>query len=201
VFAKSDPVEDISEATRALRTTTIDTLLWHARTCTPLTHFAHLGHDPSTTRLATELGATANFSGNLGDILFHCLPAAPAGTEYLQRHGPTRAFFKHVLDAAERDRVSFWQVLRDALRDGRVRPSSSHWIPRELRGFGKSPVIAEVIAAIRSEPLRFVHPRLHSVDDIPLGKVLPLTALAFDSFYNDLLLTSDDPEPVRPFIR
>ncbi|MGH8176775.1 MAG: asparagine synthase-related protein [Steroidobacter sp.] len=175
------------------------TLMNMERAASPFAYILRLGWEDVETRLAKERKASAVFAGTLGDILFQMPPATPVATEYLQRYGFSSEFLRVAMNAAQMDRVSLWSVIRAAFANG-LRHPPTHWLPGEFQAREVMLLTPEAAEAFAREPLRFVHPWLHSVDGVPFGKLVQVSCLAFNSSYCDVLQSLDDPVLVHPFI-
>lgn len=158
-------------------------------------------------RFASDARASAIFCGTLGDALFHLSPAMPAASEHLRAYGVRRAFLKVVMDVAEFERTSFWQVLRSSVRDGWTRKTRSPWSPyRQATASTIGSVdelgrllAPEAIAMYESRLADYIHPWLHSVDDVPLGKLPQIYLLPFDDYWRNPFAGPDDPEELPPY--
>lgn len=179
----------------------IDSVLSAARSSTPIGY-----GPPQQNRLQVEIAksqrASAVFCGTWGDLLFHQAPAAPAATEYLRRHGLDRNLFNVVLDVAYIQRLSVWEVLKRAVRDGFLAAPDRNWDPSELRKLGGQPK-DRLLSAGAIEGLeisRFIHPWLKSVKGIPSGKLWMIYGLPFDDYWRNPFYRWGDPEEIPPFI-
>lgn len=148
--------------------------------------------------LARQTNASAIFSGEWGDALFHLPYEEDPAIDYVSRHGVDRSMLRVALDTARLNGSSFWFVLSTAIRQGRIR--SERWDPRALTlNKYRSLLTEEAIRRARSD-MRFLHPWLRRDVDIPIGKYKHI----HDSLLVDLnpphdpLGRPDDPELVAP---
>jgi asparagine synthase (glutamine-hydrolysing) len=178
----------------------LDVLLTYARTESPSAYLSRSTLDCRELELAKRLGATARFTGIMGDLLFQMPPAAPGVAEYLQRQGLDARFLCLAMQAAQMDRVSLWSVLRQALGHA-ARNSPPRFQPGEFSERKNSLLTAEADrAAFRDNPLRFVHPWLHHLDGVPVGKFAQIANLGCNSTYFNVLHGPDESALIHPFI-
>jgi asparagine synthase (glutamine-hydrolysing) len=159
----------------------------------------------SEVRLARSKGATAIFSGALGDALFQLGPARAAAAEYLGRYGLRSGALEVVWDAAHLSRTSFWNVLRFAIRFGLQWPPSSEWNPNVLRNVmspGQSPdkrlMDDEAKLELEKEAQRFVHPWFQAAKHVPFGKLWTIAALTLETDYDAPFAREGDPVIIAP---
>jgi asparagine synthase (glutamine-hydrolysing) len=132
-------------------------------------------------------------------MLFHMPPAAPTAADYIRRRGVDRRFFGIALEAAQIDRVSIWKVLGGALMNGIFLPPRS-FVPGEFGHPDHSLLTREARESIyHANPLRFVHPWLHALPDVPYGKFPLIASLSWNSAYFHALSAPDEPDLVHPF--
>jgi len=161
----------------------------------PTTVLYPLENVRSEAQLATERGATAIFSGNMGDQLFYQSRASFGASEYLGRHGLRRALLPIALDAARMDRLSIWTVLREALAEKFLR---RHWRPSEDAGSYRQLLAAGVAEAAAGDPA-FIHPLFRDTGRLPSGRLYHAYSLIFPPpDFHGPTGQPDDPEPVAP---
>jgi asparagine synthase (glutamine-hydrolysing) len=159
-------------------------------------------------QLARANGASAIFCGTLGDALFHMAPAMPAASEFLQRRGIGRGFFKVAMDVAELERASFWRVSRLALRDGLSNRTKGPWTSYRCAGLTGQPGTVEefgrlltddALAMYEPHLADYIHPWLRSVENVPLGKLPQIFLLPLDDYWRNPFARIDDPDEIPPF--
>ncbi len=164
------------------------------KSCTPTDYFFYLDGRRAEAEVAAEHHATAVFTGNGGDQVFYQARARFAAGDYLSRRGVRPALFNVALDAARIDRVSVWNVLRDAVVHGLF---GRRWNPRNDTGLHRTLIRADVVRDI-SRDVSLVHPWLRVPGRTPSGKRWHAYQLLFPfDFYNPLGREAD-PEPVTP---
>ncbi len=175
-------------------------ILTFPRTESPSSYMSRSGFDRREADLARDLGATARFTGIMGDMLFQMPAAAPSVADHLQRHGIAGQFFRLALQAAQTDRVSLWAVLGNAFAKGLLtRPHGFQ--PGELARRENSLLTMQARDSVfRDAPLRFIHPWLHDLRGVPYGKFPQIAGLSFNSAYFNVLHEPDESELVHPFI-
>jgi asparagine synthase (glutamine-hydrolysing) len=178
----------------------LDLLLNFARTESPSSYMSRSGFDRREIELAHDLGATARFTGIMGDMLFQMPPAAPSVAEYVQRHGFDGHSLRLALHAAQMDRVSFWTILRGAFANGRFR-KASQFQPGEFSQRKNSLLTVEADRAVFSDgPRRFIHPWLSNLQEVPFGKFGQIASLSFNSEYYNCLHGTNESELIHPFV-
>jgi len=181
-------------------TYSLEPMLGFSRTESPSAYLYRISIDPREGALAATLGATARFTGIMGDILFQVPPALPAAVEYLQRRGFDRGFLTTAMQAAQLDRLSIWKVLRSAITKGIIRPPTTS-SPGEFEGQAVAPLTAKASAAVFTDkPLRFIHPWLRDVSQVPFGKHVQIACLSFNSVYFDALQDPDESDFIHPYL-
>jgi len=168
-------------------------------TASPITYLFKVECDEREIALAHEVGATARFTGTMGDILFQMPPALPSATEYLQRRGFDRRFLSIALEAAQLDRVSIWKIIGRAFRDGLISPPTMSE-PGEFDGKKTMLLTSEAARAFSDQPLRFIHPWLHALTGVPFGKFAQISCLGFNSAYFNALHEANESELIHPFL-
>ena len=176
----------------------MDVLLALPRAESPVAYMSRGVCDQREIDLADRLGATARFTGIMGDSLFQMPPAVPTASEYLRTHGLDRRFLQIALNSAQMDRVSLWTVLRGALIGGLLKPPKQ-FQPGEFSRQNDSLLTTEASqAAFSDRPLRFVHPWLQDLEGVPLGKFAQIASLSFNSVYFNVLHDPLESELVHP---
>lgn len=174
-------------------------MLEFPRTVNPWLSFIQLERDQLDAELAYSKGASAIFSGCLGDVLFQFKPAAPAAAEYVERNGTNFGFLKVAMDAAELDRVSLWQIISGGLRHG-LRRREDRWFPEWLRDRDSRVVTAEVAEEFERTKMDFLHPWMQSTVGVPYGKLWQISLLSLDSYSHDPLSSPMDAPRVPALI-
>jgi asparagine synthase (glutamine-hydrolysing) len=178
----------------------LDLLLNFARTESPSSYMSRGSFDRREIELAHDLGATARFTGIMGDMLFQMPPAAPSVAEYVRRHGLDGHFLLLALHAAQMDRVSLWTILRNAFTNGLL-TKPSQFQPGEFSQRENSLLTVEADRAVFCDgPLRFVHPWLNNLQGIPFGKFAQIASLSFNSEYYNCLHNINESELIHPFV-
>lgn len=153
---------------------------------TPVNYRYFLENSRKEGELATELNATALFSGEGGDQMFYQARAMFTGGDYLVRHGLlslfTPAMFLAALDGARVDRLSVWRVLREALKQV---PMGKRWNMQEDAARFKALIPEEIVSETR-ENIQFLHPMFRSTDGLtPSGKLWHAYQLVFPMDFYD----------------
>ncbi|MDB6091154.1 MAG: putative asparagine synthase [Gammaproteobacteria bacterium] len=160
----------------------------------PGNYLYHLEHSRLDARLAAEHGATASFVGWGGDQLFFQERAIWAAGDYLHYHGLSPAVLRIALESAQMDRVSIWQVLREAAGQYAMR---RRWSVAEDVGRFRSLVRADVVEEVRSSGA-YLHPLLRDSRGTPSGKLWHAHQLSGPWEFYDPLGEPGDPETVAP---
>jgi asparagine synthase (glutamine-hydrolysing) len=169
------------------------------RTESPRAYLCKLDNEAREVALASDVGATARFTGIMGDILFQMPPMLPAAVEYVQRRGVDWRFLQIAFQAAQLDRVSFWTVLKDSLRSGLFdRPRSQ--VPGEFSEERLSVLSRESKESYLADPNRFFHLWLSSLRGVPFGKFAQISCLGFNSSYFNSLQNSGESQRIHPFL-
>jgi asparagine synthase (glutamine-hydrolysing) len=177
----------------------MDAVLMFRRTESPAACLMRDGCDYREIDLAHEVGATARFTGIMGDMLFHMPPAAPTIADYFRKHGFDRRFLETAFQAAQMDRVSVWTILWGALINGRLRPPKS-FVPGDFGNPDHSLLTSEICESVfYPTPLRFVHPWLHDLREVPVGKFPLIAGLSWNSAYFNALRDPCEAELIHPF--
>jgi asparagine synthase (glutamine-hydrolysing) len=177
----------------------MDSMLSYRRTMSPASYLTRSAGDLAEFGLARRVGASARFTGILGDVLFHMPPAAPTVADYIRRRGVDRGFFRIAHQSAQIDDVSIWKVLRAALMDGLFSPPSG-FMPGEFAHPDHSLLTREARDSIcHAIPFRFVHPWLHNLRDVPFGKFPLIASLSWNSANFSALSDPGEPDLVHPF--
>jgi asparagine synthase (glutamine-hydrolysing) len=180
--------------------TPMDAILCFPRTESPLSYLNKIASDIREIDLARQLGASARFTGIMGDILFQMPPASAGVVEYIQRRGVDRHFLKTAFHAAQMDRISIWKILRETLTKGVISPQTN-FRHGEFADRTQSLLPGDLIQAIfYDRPLRFVHPWLHDLSNVPFGKFIQIACLSFNSAYFNCLADDDESDLIHPFI-
>jgi asparagine synthase (glutamine-hydrolysing) len=176
----------------------MDQLLTFPRTHSPAAHLTRDGSDPREIELAREVGATARFTGIMGDTLFHMPPAAPSAADYVRAHGLGGCCLEIALRAAQMDRVSVWKILREAVT-GALKPPTS-FVPGDFGQPGQALLTSSASECVyHSDPLRFVHPWLHDLREVPYGKFSLIASLSWNSAYSNALSEPAEAELIHPY--
>jgi asparagine synthase (glutamine-hydrolysing) len=160
----------------------------------PGNYLYYLEHSRLDAQLAAEHGATASFVGWGGDQLFFQERAVWAAGDYLHYHGVRPDVLRIALHSAQMDRISVWQVLREAVGQYALR---RHWSMREDTDCFRSLVRPEVLVEARSSSA-YLHPLLLDSRGTPSGKLWHAHQLSGPWEFYDPLGEPDDPEAVAP---
>jgi asparagine synthase (glutamine-hydrolysing) len=168
-------------------------------TMIPCAGYAYLEITRPEVELARTIGATALFSGDLGDLLFHVGPASPALSEYLGKYGPRRDLLQVALDVATHEGSSIWRVLRRLLSK-LVSARRSDWraydsLTDTIAWRGVTP---GAIAWFEQNIERFVHPWLRNAAEVPEGKLWQIYLLPDDTDWHNPASAPGDPLLIRP---
>jgi asparagine synthase (glutamine-hydrolysing) len=157
-------------------------LLSCARTGNPVLNFCAYDQEPRLVRLAKDIGATAIFTGEIGDDIFG--HAAFPGTlaECLSFLGAGWGFFRSAVDYADLMRVSVWKAVGQAIRYRRWAQRKPYWsfhLYKRQLGFGsdRNLVTLEVEREYEQQLERFIHPWFRDVQDMPFGRAMLVFAL------------------------
>jgi asparagine synthase (glutamine-hydrolysing) len=157
-------------------------LLTCARTGNPVLNFCAYDQEPRLVRLAKERGATAIFTGEIGDDIFG--HAAFPGTlaECLNVLGASWSFFRAAVDYADLMRVSVWKAVGQAVqhrRWARRQPYWSYFLYKRQLGIGgeRNLVTLEVVREYERQLERFIHPWFRDVQGMPFGRAMLVFAL------------------------
>lgn len=172
----------------------LETMLGAARTAIPENYLYHVENSRLEAELARERQATAIFSGGGGDQLFYQARGSFSAGDFLQRRGPRPALFSVALDAARMDRLSIWQVLREAFAQAWF---GRRWDVTSEAGEFKALMRKEIIAQVRGDPA-FLHPWFQAPGRTPNGKVWHAYMLLRPHEFYDPMGRPDDPERVAP---
>ena len=192
-LAASDAECELIERQRD-STLSLEALLHIRKSPVPTDYFFYLDRGRNEAQLASERQATAVFTGYGGDQLFYQARARFAAGDYLARHGIGPRLFSVALDAARVDRVSVWNVLREA---------ASHSVLRRRWSLQSEPsrpgsLVRDEVARDISRNSELVHPWFRAPGSAPSGKLWHAYQLLFPAdFYNPLGSTTD-PELVTP---
>ena len=160
----------------------------------PGNYLYYLEHSRLDAQLAAEHGATGSFVGWGGDQLFFQERALWAAGDYLHYHGLHPDVLRIALDSAQMDRISVWQVLREAVGQYAMR---RRWSMREDAGLFRSLVRPEVVEEARRSGT-YLHPLLRDPRGTPSGKLWHAHQLSGPWEFYDPLGEPDDPETVAP---
>ena len=160
----------------------------------PVTFLYYLENNRIESQVATDIAAPAVFSGNTGDQVFYHSPAGFAASDYLGRHGVRRALFNVALDSARMDRVSVWQVLREALSH---RMFGRPWSPQSDLGQMRTLLRREVIHAVGQDQ-NFIHPLFRQTGRAANGKIYHAYSLLFAPDFYSPTGQANDPDFIAP---
>lgn len=160
----------------------------------PVTFLYYLENNRIESQVATEIEAAAVFSGNTGDQVFYQSSAAFAASDYLGRHGLRPALFNVALDSARMDRVSVWNVLREALSH---RLFGRPWSPQSDLGKMRALLTRDVIHAVGQDQ-SFIHPLFRQTGRAANGKVYHAYSLLFAPDFCSPTGQANDPELIAP---
>jgi len=172
----------------------LDRMLDVARTPAPSNYVGRLGAAGMDAVLASELGASALFTGAGGDQLFFELGCCWPAADYLHVRGLDAGFWTAAMDAARLGRVSVWKTVRQAIAD-RLRPADP-W-----RDAGRYLSLVNGDALPRpGQRERFVHPALLPGNGLPVGKLNQTLQLLHPVDYYDPYDREAAPEAVDPLL-
>ncbi len=176
----------------------LESILDVAKSPRPARYLYALDHGRLEATRARERGATAVFSGEVGDAIFYQNPVLPAATDFAWRRGVHPALWTVALDVAHLQGVSIWRVLRGAILAGAI--TKRRW---DLRtDVTRYRVLVErSIREDRALDERFCHPWLIKSDTVPPGKLWQLFCIATTHvpFY-DPFAAPGDPDGVTPLL-
>ena len=178
-----------------------------ALTARPVLHFT--GADSYRTMVgnARRAGATAIFNGELGDQLYGSAAGVEFVAEHLWRVGLRPSIIPITLDYAMLKRMSFWRVLRTALRDTGDGRRRSYWSMydyicrvRASDPMEKGLIAKDALMHYRQHLDRFVHPWLQDIEGVPPGRFLLIYSLmaVTSTSYHEPFAQPDDPPIVSP---
>jgi asparagine synthase (glutamine-hydrolysing) len=175
-----------------------------ARCAIPAPYFIDYALNRPIVQTARELGAKAQFTGNLGDVVFYFYPPAEIVTDFLHYHSIGPRALTHALNAAILTRTSVLKILGHAVRQSWRQPTPAIFfrdiIESVVRDTG-SLVCAEPKFALLKN-LRanddMIHPWFRSDTGPPLGKLNQLLPFSL-SRNEDPFASPGDPEAVHPF--
>lgn len=148
--------------------------------------------------LAQERGASAIFSGEWGDALFHIPNHMYAAIDAAWQHGLRAPMFRAALDVARREGAVIWRVLWRSIWEGMIiKPAWDHYGPRLPRH--RSMATKKVVDRVRTNT-HIQHPWLRAASKLPIGKckhIFDSLLVDLHPFYNPLR-QDDDPDQVAP---
>lgn len=177
-----------------------------ARTAAPILDFSDWQEHPWEHGLAAATGATATFTGSLGDVLFEMNPGASPAADFVHRHGVRPGLIGVVLDVARRQRISVWRVLRSGIEDLWLSRTLTAWNPFSMTerdgklGPGAILTCDAVTERLNDTLGRFVHAWLRDVEGVPPGKLWMITALCVEGFYEAHFKGPHDPILLAPYM-
>jgi asparagine synthase (glutamine-hydrolysing) len=154
-----------------------------------------LEHSRLDVQLAALRNAAAVFTGWGGDQLFFQDHAIWAAVDHVRRCGLGPRLWQIVLDCARMDRISVWEVLREAFLQ--YEPGRSRRIWNELHAH-RALIRPEVLAQAR-DSTAYLHPLLRNPHGIPPGKLWHIQQLLSGPFeHGDPLSSEEDPDFLAP---
>lgn len=180
----------------------LEPMLSAARTANPFHHLLELVAGAPAETWAKAQGATAIFTGTLGDAIFFRRPGRAAVAEYLCRRGLDRGLFRMALWAALLDRASVWQMLMYAVRQSLKLAKRSYWTLREeaeRRTSQTSGLLTADATSAVTRSNRFVHPWFHEIDGVSPGKLWQVFLVTVATIDNPLA-TADSPQTINPLM-
>lgn len=148
--------------------------------------------------IAEQHGASAIFSGEWGDALFHIPIGSHPAIDYAWHKGLHPSLFSVALDTARLRGELVWKVLRDALADGIYR--KPQWNPYGKLLAERRTLLAEHVVQHAQSGNPFSHPWAHFPTETPLGTcrhIFESLLLDLHPFY-DPLGGDGDPDQVAP---
>jgi asparagine synthase (glutamine-hydrolysing) len=152
-------------------------------------------YEPACISVARQKGATAIFTGELGDDVFGRALGPELVADNWRQHGLSAALLRVVWDYAEFKRMSLWKALSAGLRYHSMVTANQCWsmytYQREVAGIGDAHrlVTQDVIAEYERTHANFLHPWLANVDRVPLswfhlvyGLIMTTSAWAHTTF-------------------
>lgn len=172
-------------------------MLTSPRSASPLSNYVRVKVNRLEAKVAREHSAKVLFSGDGGDQLFYSSGGALAAADYVRDRGVRGEFLDNVLNAAQIDGVSVWEVLKTVFLHGllRVQP---HALRSDL-SVVKGAAADAVIDAIERRG-DFTHPWFQSAKQLGAGKLCQSFLLAFPPEYYDPLGDWDDAERIAPLL-
>lgn len=146
-----------------------------ALTAAPVLHMTAVDLEPTCIRLAVERGATAIFTGELGDDIFGRAVGPEVVADSIWRFGIGRTLLRAAADYAEFKRLSVWNTLSQGFRYRSLQSAAPYWsiyrYQKEFAQVGSAQrlVTDEVITEYERTLSRFIHPWLQDVSDVPPG--------------------------------
>lgn len=175
----------------------LERILDFPRTARIRSRLYHVQHSRSEGQVAAHYRASAIFRGIGGDQLFCQGSTTLAVADHLHEHGLGQGFLHVALQAARRQNISFWSVLRTAIQMAWLGPP---WRPARLAGEYPSAVIpAAVIAATKANE-SFAHPWFQSASKLAPGKLLHIFWISNHADFYDPLGAPTAPERVAPLL-
>jgi asparagine synthase (glutamine-hydrolysing) len=179
-------------------------------TVRPVLNFSAPDVEARTTALASELGASAVFNGELGDNIFGRAPGPGVLVECLRRTGVGRQFLALAIDYSMLAKQSFWRTLVLAHRERQsIAKNRDFGALRRMRqrysveGAG-SLILASAEAQERNETnaKRFLHPWLKQARGLAPGSDRLLFGLiaVTSPLYHSPFADPTDPPLVSPLI-
>ena len=186
---------DLVEDPRDLSAHNLDVVGKIERTALPLLYTFQIFNGLHETRLAKQFGATAIFTGHLGDGVFHEPTAQHAASDYVRMHGIGTRVVSIALETARRARLPFWLVLFTAIRSRLNHPPFEYDSTLLDKMLGLTPEAADSI-----DRNTLVPPELRMNDGIPHGKLKHILYTYLTHVQYDPLGSSDRPETVPALI-
>jgi asparagine synthase (glutamine-hydrolysing) len=185
---------DLIERARDSASISLEPLLDIEASHEPANYLYFIEHSRLDAQLAADHHATAAFVGWGGDQLFYQERALFAAGDYLHYRGLRPELLRIALDSANMDRVSVWQVLREALAQYSLGRS---WSIRDDIADFRPMLRAEVIEEVYRSAA-FLHPLLNDSRGTPSGKLWHAHQLSSPWEFYDPLGRPDDAERVSP---
>ena len=150
-----------------------------------------------TSEFCAKQGATAVFDGFGGDQVFYTAKGTPCAVSYTKEHGLRPRALGVMLDAAYRDKRSFWRVLQEVVQRDRQRARATG----KYLALWKTLVEPDVIENVRQHQLTFVNPLLRNEEGADPGRLLHAEeVLPPYDFYDPFCSGPNDPENVSPIL-
>lgn len=161
-------------------------------------HSDHIMFGALTTGIAKSSGATAVFSGQMGDELFCNQTAVHAATDYVWAHGIDRGLYEVAADAARMNGLPIWRSLSRGVLHGLATRLSRPWSFKNhvLRDRNMNPYVSH--RALERYDFRRSEKWVKSVDSLPVGKLLQVAEVAKAQAYFAEFGDSDDPDWILP---